>query len=472
MTFLRATAPRVYVDQTPFVERYPLWSPGVLYQTGSVVSRNFQDTFDSDSDSVYYAFYVAQNDIKPGEPSPENNTKNWLLLTSGDPNLKNFFTDSEIYDFVDAAETRYDSYFEKIDSDIVSMTNEVNHILGFDSEIKKIQHDIEVLESKKLIESLFDSDAQDGKAIAWDSDANKFKFITPVLSINNVFPSSDGNIEYSFTVTKTGSRDARPDSDQKGTIFIVIGDSDSDYDGVTYSFTDLGWTRMIGFTDRENEARYVDAVGDTMLGPLLLSRDPLTDSEAATKAYVDTFNDSDKQDKIIVLDSEVDLIAYPKENGRIYYVKANSSLWLYDANALKKFVIPRERIFDPVFLEATAVNKILGAFDIRVRTYRFSSQLGGTFRLYRNNKVTPRLFAPASNIQGTFDAGAAYQNCRLLDASLQEFTIKVPVNFEITDTWYLDFYSHDGVLTQITIDGNANQVAFSESNRILNFGEY
>lgn len=472
MTQLRAIAPRVYIDTNPYVNRYPKWTDKVFYQTGSVVSKSFRDVYDSDSESVFYNFYVAQNDVGPGGAQPDSDETNWILLISGNPNLPLFYKDSDVYDFVGKAQNQYTLIFNEIDSDLLVITEEVSSIFGFDSEIKRLQESIRNVEEKNVIDSLLDSEARHNYAIRWDSDSSKFKFVRPVLSVNQTLPDASGNVSYQFTETRTGTREDRLDSDNKGTLFIVVNDSDSDFNGVTYSFTDNGWTRLIGYTEVENEIRYVDVAGDTMTGPLLLSRDPVTDSEAATKAYVDTFNDSDKQDKIIIVNDQTALLAYPKENNRIYYVRSDNTLWMFISGTLQQFVIPGERIFDPVLLEAKAVNKQANYFDVEVQTYRFSSQIGGTLKFFINNTTTPAAFFPQININGTFDASSNYKGAVLLDSQNQTFTIRIPDTFKNSFVYYLNFTSHDGVLTQITIDETTNKVVFSDSNRIFNFGEY
>lgn len=471
MTLLKATANRIYVKTDPYVRRYPDYEPSVFYQAGSIVSRSFQVN-DSDSDIVYYNFYVAQRDTQPFGLNPEQTGSNWILWISGDPKFVTFWNDSDVYAYLGKTEQNYLLKFSDVDSDLVVIKNDINTILGYDSEIKAIQNDIRTLEERNLIDSLIDSEASEGRAISWDSDNQKFKFITPVLSVNNVLPDANGNVSYTFIETKTGTKDDRLDSDQNGTIFIIVGDSDSDRNGTAYSFTDIGWVRLIGYTEKENETRYVDVTGDSMIGPLYLIGDPTSDSEAATKSYVDNFSDSDKQDKIIILNSQSDLSAATKTEGRIYFVKADNTVWLYTGGSLKQFVIPGERIFDPVLLEARTLNKTASSFDIEVKTYRFSDKIGGTLSLYKNNSIIATVFALYANIDGTYNLVNQIENARLVSSTNQTFTIRVPVVFQTSDVWQLDYYSHDGVLTSITVDGANNKVAFSESNRIFNFGEY
>jgi hypothetical protein len=76
------------------------------------------------------------------------------------------------------------------------------------------------------------------------------------------------------------------------------------------------------------------------------------------------------------------------------------------------------------------------------------------------------------NLVGEFEPNGQYKNARLIEASAQTFTIRIPFVYRAFNTYRLDYYSHDGVLTSITVNGASNKVAFSESNRIFNFGEY
>ena len=468
MPLLKAIAPRIYIDKNPYVNRLPVFNSGVFYYSGSIVSKSFQVS-DSDSDSVYYNFYVSKRDVLPGGLEPDVGD-DWTIWVSGDPNLKSFYNDSDIYTYLDALQDDYQVYYVSTDSDLSVLSSQVNSIFGFDSDINEIKADIKTIEERNLIDSLVDSEASDKKAIAWDSDNQRFKFVTAVLSVNGTLPDANGNVSYSFTETKTGTRDDRLDSDVNGTIFVVSDDSDSDANGSTFAFTDSGWVRMVGYSDKENELLYVNTSGDTLTGPLILSRDPVSDSEAATKGYVDGFNDSDKQDKIIILPTIVSLYSASYENNRIYYVKENSTLWIYTSGLLKQFVIPGQRVFDPVLLEATAKNKVLASFDIDVETYRFSSFLPGQLYVVKNGSSNAPIIIQ-SNITGTYEANNSISDCKLVDSGNQSFTIKVVETFESNSTYRLVFVAHDGATTNIIL-GNKNAVSFSETNRTFNFGEY
>jgi hypothetical protein len=291
-----------------------------------------------------------------------------------------------------------------------------------------------------------------------------------VLTVNNTLPDANGNVDYQFSVTKTGSQDQRADSEENGTIYVVSGDSDSDANGKTFAYTDSGWVRMLGYTDKENEIRYVDVNGDTMTGPLLLSRLPQSDSEAATKAYVDGFNDSDKQDKIISISTVAALFAITPETGRIYYVKQNSSLWIYVDGTMKQFSLPAKRIFDPVLLEVTRITTFPGQFILEADTYRFSSFLPGTLTIIKNGS-TNLPFLILSNVSGTYEANNSVSNFKLVDAGNQRFAVRVVQSYDSTATYRLVFTAHDGHTTTVIV-GQKNAVSFSEANRTFNFGEY
>lgn len=471
MTKLKAIAPRIYIDKQPYVQRYPMWFGNVYYQQGSIVSRPFPAGIDSDSEVVYYNYYVAQREIQPYSLPPENNSK-WTLWVSGDPNYKLFQLDSEVFDYLNEVRLEYLNLALEIDSDIAFNLQNISNISGYDSELRKLVSQTKEIRERNIIDSLFDSEAQDGKAIAWDSDNQRFKFIRPVLSVNGFLPNAAGEVNFSYLQTKTGARDDRLDSDLDGTIFIVVGDSDSEAQGLTYSYVSNKWVRVIGFTEKENDVRYVNLTGDTMTGNLLLKGDPVRDSEAATKAYVDNFNDSDKQDKIIILNTLSDLLSYVYEESRLYFVKENNSLWIFSGGGLRQFTIPRERVFNPVMTEAITSNLTGSSFDITVKTYRFSSQVGGTLSLARNNNPTFTPFALINNVTGTYNVANQVENMTLVNSAVQSFKIRVPGILVSSDTYNLIFTTHDGLTNNIIINSTPTTVTFSDANRIFNFGTY
>lgn len=475
MPILRNVAPRIYLDTDPYVDRIPTYNEKVFYPTGAIVSQHYQIN-DSDSDTVFHNFYVANRDIVPFDGSPEANSK-WTLYVAGDPRLANLFTDSEVYDYVDAIDSDYKVNFSRVDSDITLLTDKVKDVFGFDSDIREIRASITEVEEKNIIDSLTDSDARDGHAIAWDAAASKFKFVNPVLSVNNTAPDSDGNISVSFTKATAGSRDERPDSDTSGSIFVIIGDSDSSVDGTTYSFTDIGWVRVIGYTELENDILYVNKTGDTMTGPLLLSRDPVLDSEAATKSYVDGFNDSDKQDRIIMVENEVALAALTYETDRLYYVHSTNEMWVYHAGALSKFSLTGQRVYEPTMLEAT-VNGTVSAsyFLVTIDTYRFSNFLEGTLSLRvqvgGTGPSSTIAMAAQINVSATIDVDGNLENFKLVDSAQQTFTISAFERYDSNNKYFITFVAHDGKTSQIELGGPASTVEFDEINRTLNFGEY
>ena len=477
MAKLRAVAPRIYLDTNPYVERIPVYNDTIFYPAGSIVSQYYQIN-DSDSDTVFYNFYFANRDIPAGGGDPKTNT-NWLPYAFGDPKLSLLFSDSEVFTFVEGVDSDYKVAFAAVDSDVDLLTSKVRDVYKFDSDIKAIQRDIAVIEERNLIDSLTDSDAVHNAAIAWDSQTQRFKFVRPVQTVNNVAPNSQGNVSVEFTKASSGTRDQRPDSDANGSIYVVIGDSDSTVDGITYSFIskEVGWVRVIGYTEIENDALYVNITGDTMTGPLVLSRDPLSDSEAATKRYVDGFNDSDKQDRIIYVADLTAMYALIPENNRLYYVRSTNELWTYYSGGFHKFTIPAQRIYDPVMLEASITGTGAANFFLcAVRTYRFSDFLEG--QMYAEEEkldgtVTRKQIAIQSNGYGTFDfATTQYNGFKLADANNQLFVVSVLTKYIIGYKYYLTHIAHDGKISRIQMDADPSTVAFDEVNRTLNFGEY
>jgi len=469
MTFLKATAARITIDRGPYHDRYPDFNASVFYYAGSIVAVPFREN-DSDSDVAYYNYYIARNDIQPGGLDPEDNSE-WILFVSGHPRVRTLFSDSEIYEYLASVKIEYQKAFSDADSDVNVVYDKIGELVDFPASFQQIKQDIQDLQDKKIISSLNDSDAQDGFVIAWDSDSSVFRFEQPVVSINGTFADSTGNVSYSFTATKTGTRDELPDSDTLGTIYIVSGDSDSENNnGISYAYTPNGWVRIVGYTDKENELKFVNVTGDTMLAPLLLSRDPVEDSEAATKVYVDSLIDSDYEKKIIFKADPTDLAATTFEEGRIYYVQSDSTLWIYTGGQLKQFTIPGEKVYDPAFIEAT-LSTITGTFfDINVTTYRFSNFLPGTLRVQKNG--TNIGFAVQNNISGNLQPDFSLTDALLIDASNQSFRIRVPEIYLVSNTYIVTFVAHDGKTNSVTLGAGSNDLTFVATNRSFNFGEY
>lgn len=471
MAFLKAIAPKIHLGTTPYVIRYPEYNPDVYYQTGSVVYRHFQLS-DSDSDTPYYNFYVSQRDVTPNKGNPEDLRDEWLLWVSGDPAIPSLYSDSDLRDFVLGVQQDYNKTKQDIDSDFLELDSDIQYILTWDSELRDLRQRVTAIENKKIIKNLDELELGNNKTPIWNDSDNKYDLVVPVLTFNGSFPNSAGEITYETGAVKTGTRDDRLDSEIEGTLFIVVGDSETEFDGITYAFSSAGWQRVIGFTEVENDNRYVNITGDVMTGPLLMARDPLRDSEVATKRYVDTFFDTTKQDTIIYLDSETDLALQTHTPDALYYIRSTSNLWTYTNGALSKFSFPAERLWDPVIISATAIPYAASVsyFDVRVDTYRFSDSIEGYLEIWKTGQGNTAIVTRV-NISGTLDANYG-MDAKLLDASLQQFTVRVTAKYASYDEWNVRFTAHDGSTSSVTIGAGTANRAVSNTNRLFNFGEY
>lgn len=463
------TAARIFIDTKPKVDKSPVWSDSVYYAQGSIVSKVF--VHDSDSELTYYNWYVNRVAVPPGGASPEQNGA-WTLFISTDPNLPNLFYDSEIYDFIDGAKNDYLVRFAEVDSDVTVLEDQISTLLGLDSDLTVEENRTTAIENKKIIAKLKDSDASDGKAIVWNTAQNKFVFSTLLKTVNNRTPDANGNVEINLAQTKTGTRDERLDSDIDGTIFVVSDDSDTNVNGTTYIFSDDAreWLRVIGYTDIENDRLYLKTAGGTMTGALK-ALTPVADSDVATKAYVDSYSDPAKQDKIVVFDSENAMDPTGLVDGRLARAEAEGTLWYVKSGAFYKFTIPSQNFSDPAIVDAYF--EPTGSLFIKVNTYRFSESELGRLIVTVNN--APVNFGLGTNCSGTLLAIGSYNNFKLNDSQKQFFTILLTsISFTSNTLVTVKYISHNGITTQVTLRGNSsyNRVVYSNNSRSFNFGEF
>ena len=170
-----------------------------------------------------------------------------------------------------------------------------------DSESVKVQQlktDFEDIILDDPVVAEVDRAAKAGKVPILNSIARFDKSVMPLdvpLTVNGIVPDAAQNIVLNLTSTALGPRDGRPDSDLDGAVWIVDNtDSEAAAAGTLYIFSDYtrSWQRIVGFTVAENDARYVNVTGDTMLAPLYLAADPVGANEASNKHYIDSL-DSD-----------------------------------------------------------------------------------------------------------------------------------------------------------------------------------
>jgi len=462
MAYLRAIAPRIALDSKPFTDRTPVWDASVFYHSGSIVDLVLVDA--TDPTITWHNFYVNSKDVQPQGNVPQNNN-DWILWSSTDPSLTNFYNDSDVYAAINNANGIYEARFLNLDSDMTALRNAINHVISIDSEIRLVSNRIDILEEENIIDRLFDSEARHNRAIVWDSDSNKFTFQPFIRSLNGILPDSTGNISYTFTKTKTGTRDQRPDSDLDGVQYVVTGDSDSDFNGTSSIYANgVGWIKIIGLTEAENDARYINIAGDTMNGPLLLKRHPVEDSEVSTKGYIDTVVVG-KENKTVTVDTLVTLSTTAYVEDTNYFVVEDASLWRYHGGALVKFVIPAETVFNPTFTHSAHE----GAGRFTLKTYNFSNTVPGIMILTKNGVAEP--FVLQANVTGGYSTVGTYTSVIMSNSGDQSFQILLTATYDPSSTYLLTFTSHDSTKTQINLAGSKHVIQ-TGVNRSLNFGTF
>jgi len=113
-----------------------------------------------------------------------------------------------------------------------------------------------------------------------------------VKTVNGISGDASGNVAVSLASVETGLSSSFPPLPTDGDMYIISGETATDRtasngQSFIYSSASADWFKLSDQDEAANDARYVNLSGDTMLGDLILSSDPTTALEAATKQYVD-----------------------------------------------------------------------------------------------------------------------------------------------------------------------------------------
>ena len=146
---------RNFNTNVPHVFRYPEWTEGVFYPSGSVVSLEIVDS------DVYYDFYAAIRDVKNLTDRPNTNASEWRRVHDA------FQIDSDLLGLLTNLDSEIQRIYETIDSEEMSREDADSDILlAIDSE----QHDRKAADSDLyvLIDNHLDSEEHARQAA--DSD--------------------------------------------------------------------------------------------------------------------------------------------------------------------------------------------------------------------------------------------------------------------------------------------------------------
>ena len=467
MALLKAIAPRISIN-SPVADQVPLWSESVRYEPGAIVLKSSAAT-DSDSD-INITFWVAKETVLANENQPGSNDK-WIAWFSTVPGLGFIQNDSDLAEQLASIAKRYDIKYVDLDSDITQLQILTERFRNVDSEFRVLKQRLEIVENKKIIKNLSNNDVISGEAIVWNTAQNKFVSEKLVKSLNNVFPDDLGNVDYTFRKTKVGTRDERLDSDEVGTIFVVANDSDSETNGTSYTFTEGGWLRVIGYTDKENELLFVKKAGDTLTGPLIVSRDPVEDLEVATKKYVDDLSAKGRQKAFKLINTANELVGRLNDSENdILIALDDNTIWRYDGSDYLRFEIPYNNILSSKLLTGDVFSISATNFRVNVKTYRFSNQLTGNL-VFTKNGIPLNFYITTNATTQLSQPKSSYNDFRIVNSNIQGFEIFVLDNFDRNANYVLTYTSDTGLETFVRLN-KYNKYNLDNNTRPLNFGNY
>lgn len=452
--------PRIYGRSTPYVHRIAEWSSNNFYSDGTIVR-----TLSSDSDSYLYVC-LEDHRSNDSDNTLENRDK-WVLWKFSGP------VDSDAPFSFALAKTLVNNLLTTYSNDQVYFDGYVNYYStivptlydsdGIDSEITQAGIEIERINDKPITDYL-DSDYEHLQIFVWDSDTETWKNQRRILSVNSVTQNSLRDIPLSINMTYYGPLDDRPDSEVKGSIFIVNGDSDSDNNGRSFAFID-SWTEILKDV-RLNVNLYlrVNPNNYHLKGSLLVQNlIPSLDSEIVSKYYVDQIaNSSIKQDRFITFDSENTVDTSLLVNGD-FIINTNKAELLY-FNGINTSYVNKTSYGDFSTIEDAITNGTI----IQVFCNALSTSVEGTLSLQNNGVYQP--FTLAANCAGTSVSGIATQFV-LLSESLQSFDISITGGITLGNKYILRYTSHDGFTTELVKEAGVSDWTLTEIKE-MDYGTY
>jgi hypothetical protein len=462
---------RLEQKTTPLVHRFPKWSPTNYYDQGHVVCRPNDD---SENINIYVCIVShisndSENRLYPFDSELNKFVVNdtlWAHYISTTP------VDSD--ERSPAAITQKTRNFQfALDSDQKSVASRMSFINTslpqlpdseeLDSDTRIANQKIAAINSINIISTFVDSAAKHNEIIVWDSDAKIYKTRPVMLTLNTFGPEADGNIPLTITKVIRGTKDDIPSTEDEGTVFIIVGDSDSESNGNSIIYSSSVWKSLIGPDRILRDAKYLRVGGqNTMTGPLLVGV-PTAANQIVSKQYVDDSVKDTKQTAFGFVDSDflISVATYDSEN--LIISREAPSLWFYDKINI---TVGLREPYLTSFVNVVVVNST----TLIVKTRYFSRQTEGKLELLKNNVLEPFTTDSDNNVSADSISGGVANKMKLINPGDQEFTIYLTNPFSSANKYVVRFTTHNGDVVTLTKD--ANSLVWYPNKENFDFGTY
>lgn len=219
----------------------------------------------------------------------------------------------------------------------------------------------------------------------------------------------------------SGTLAARPVTAARGDIYVVAGDATADNNGKAFVWneTAAAWNEISGPDLAALDARYVNVVGDTMTGPLVLPADPTLPLQAATKQYVDARVGATTTAPALMARAQINAVAavsgtwtnipftsvMPWETG-IAGLTQNNGVWTYTGLTAITLFVSGYITWEP----NTAGVRLAGVWTTGIASNYWGqgSTVGNAYRISQYYNATITLYQNETfSIRGFHDAGTS-----------------------------------------------------------------
>lgn len=461
---------RLQKKSTPVVNRLPTWSVENYYDVGHVICQK-----DSDDINIYvcskshhpndseFSFYVLDSETH----LPRLNTNLWVHYLS----TENLDSDERS---PAALNRRIRNYQFTVDSDNFYLDSEILRLQSLvpflpdsesvDSDLKIAKQDILFLSTETILKRFVDSDAKHKEIIVWDSDAQIYKTKPVMLTFNTFGPDNSGNIPLTITKVISGNKDNKPDSDVNGTVYVVVGDSDSDAAGNSFIFNNGTWDPIISPDRQVNDSKFLRVGGqNSMVGKLYVGT-PITSNQIVNKAYVDASVKDSKQSAFGFFDSDAVIDVSGSDSENFMVSKEFPTLWFYDE--INTTIIGKSEPYLVSFKNASVVS----ANVLQVQTNYFSNRVGGTLELYKDGSLEPFVSDSDDNLAVVSVGGGVAVDAKLVNSLNQTFTMNLTIAYSVASEYIIKYTMHDGDIATLTKDAGSSTWYPNPEN--FDFGTY